>query len=286
MKTGIDGNNHRGIARRSKSLTAITAIVFALAAAPAQSEIERASIYTVAASDETRTEPINRTTLAPERSGEQIVRTICFKCHQEGVGGAPRIGDRAAWIPRAKNGFDVLIRSAINGHGNMPARGGVANLTDGEIRAAISYMLNPVPVVAKTPVSAAVKPDPHHQIIDGTEIFLGVVSAESIRKQHPGSDPESAMHKGIPRGSGYYHLNISLYDAETRSVIKDAQVEVRIADPIRGEQAKVLEPMVFNNTVSYGNYFRLSGKDPYTIAVLIRKSGDSKAIQTKFEFRQ
>jgi hypothetical protein len=208
-------------------------------------------------------------------------------CHQEGVGGAPRIGDRAAWIPRAKIGFDVLVRSAINGHGGMPARGGLANLTDGEIRAAIAYMLNPVRVSAKPQAAqAAPKPDPNRKVVDGTEVYLGVVSAESMRKQHPTPDPESAMHKGIPRGSEYYHLNISLYDATSRKAIDDAQVEVRIPDLLRGDQVKMLEPMVFNNVTSYGNYFRLSGKEPKTIAVVIRKSGDPKALETKFEFRQ
>jgi hypothetical protein len=43
---------------------------------------------------------------------------------------------------------------------------------------------------------------------------------------------------------------------------------------------------VFNNTLSYGNYFRLPGRDAYTIAVLIRKPGATSAIETKFGFRQ
>jgi cytochrome c5 len=38
---------------------------------------------------------------------------------------------------------DGTVRSAIHGHGNMPARGGMADLTDPEVRAAILYMFNP-----------------------------------------------------------------------------------------------------------------------------------------------
>ena len=249
-------------------------------------EIERAITYMVNESGGHWAEPIVRTTPVAEHSGEQIVRTHCFKCHEQGVGGAPRIGDRAAWVPRAKQGFEVLIRSAINGHGGMPPRGGVANLTDTDIRAAITYMLNPVAAIAKAPAAPAVKPDPNHRIIDGTEIYFGATSAESIRKQHPGADPESAMHGGIPRGSSYYHLNISLFDAQTKAAIGDAYVEVKVADPVMGSQVKTLEPMAFNNTVSYGNYFQLPGKEPYTIAVLIRKPGATNAIETKFGFRR
>lgn len=247
-------------------------------------EIERAIVYMVNESGGDWATPISRTAPAVERSGEQIVREHCFKCHEAGIGGAPRIGERAAWVPRAKQGLDVLIRSSINGHGGMPARGGVANLTDAEIRAAVTYMLDPVKAGAKA-ATKAVKPDPNHQTIDGTEIYFGVASAESIRRQHPGNDPESAMHGGIPRGSDYYHLNITLYDAQTKAAIKGAQVKAKVADPVIGDQAKTLEAMEFNNTVSYGNYFQLPGKYPYMIVVQIRKPGANQAIETKFGFR-
>ncbi len=77
-----------------------------------------------------------------ERSGELIVKAQCSKCHQSGVNGAPRIGDREAWIPRVKQGLDTVVRPAIKGHGGMPARGGMADLTDNELRGAVIYMLN------------------------------------------------------------------------------------------------------------------------------------------------
>jgi cytochrome c5 len=89
------------------------------------------------------------TAAPPERSGEEIVRAQCAKCHASGEGGAPKIGDRDAWIPRLKAGLDTVVRSAINGHGNMPARGGMANLTDRELRSAIVYMFTPASSTAK-----------------------------------------------------------------------------------------------------------------------------------------
>lgn len=249
-------------------------------------EIERAITVMVNASGGNWAEPIVRTASTVERNGEQVVQLLCANCHATGEGGAPRIGDRAAWIPRARDGFDVLIRSAINGHGGMPPRGGGTNLTDNEIRAAIGYMLNPVPFVAKAPASAPMKQDPNRHLIDGMEVLFGAVSAETLRKQHPQADYEAAMHGGIPAGTSYYHLNISLFDVETRSVIRNAHVEVRVTDPVMGDQVKTLEPMVVNDTVSYGNYFRLPGSNPYSIAVLIRKAGEPNAVQTRFAFRQ
>src|SRR5881394_2550602 len=77
-----------------------------------------------------------------ERTGEQIVKQQCASCHEKGLHGAPRIDDRAAWAPRMKAGLDAMVRSAINGHGKMPARGGLVNVTDTELRSAITYMFN------------------------------------------------------------------------------------------------------------------------------------------------
>lgn len=76
------------------------------------------------------------------RGGEQIVKQVCSGCHETGKGGAPRIGDRAAWTKRVSHGVDAVTASAIKGHAGMPARGGMANLTDPEMRAAVLYMFN------------------------------------------------------------------------------------------------------------------------------------------------
>lgn len=112
-------------------------------------EIERAIIYMVNQSGGQWIEPVNPARPAGERSGQAVVKEQCSQCHEAGKGGAPKIGDRAAWIPRLNQGLDGTIRSAINGHGGMPARGGKANLTDSEIRSAVIYMFNPPAATAK-----------------------------------------------------------------------------------------------------------------------------------------
>jgi cytochrome c5 len=114
-------------------------------------EIERAITYMVNQSGGHWAEPVSRTTRAAERTGEQIVSVRCSHCHRTGVNGAPKIGDKADWIPRLKPGLDVVVRSAINGHGAMPPRGGMANLSDAEIRSAIIYMFNGGAAPTKAP---------------------------------------------------------------------------------------------------------------------------------------
>ena len=105
-------------------------------------EIKRAVTYMVNQSGGHWIEPTSKTSPPKPRTGEQIVQAQCSKCHEKGLNGAPKIGDADAWIPRLKNGLDPVVRSAINGHGGMPARGGMANLTDAEMRDAITYMFN------------------------------------------------------------------------------------------------------------------------------------------------
>ena len=105
-------------------------------------EIQRAITSMVNQSGGHWAEPISRTAAVADRPGKQIVEVQCIKCHKAGVGGAPKIGDRDAWIKRGAAGMDSLVRSAINGHGGMPARGGMADLTDSEIRGAVVYMFN------------------------------------------------------------------------------------------------------------------------------------------------
>ncbi len=88
---------------------------------------------------------------AKARSGEQVVQERCQECHATGKQGAPKLGDMNDWKPRLQNGIDPLIKSAINGHNAMPARGGLANLSDAEMKAAVEFM------VSKTGGSAASK---------------------------------------------------------------------------------------------------------------------------------
>jgi len=103
-------------------------------------EIQRAITYMVNRSGGRWTEPISKSELPAERSGEQVVATQCHKCHEAGLNGAPHIGVSSEWAPRLAHGLDALVRSAINGHGGMPARGGMTDLTDSELRHAIIYM--------------------------------------------------------------------------------------------------------------------------------------------------
>lgn len=212
--------------------------------------------------------------------GEEVVKLQCVKCHEAGVNGAPKIGDREAWIPRMKQGIETLARSAIRGHGNMPARGGMAQLTDPEVRAAVLYMFNGREAEPAHAAAAPVAPDPHLKVVGGTEIYFGIASAESLRGR-----PEASLHGGIPKGSGYYHINVSLHDSKTRAELKNARVEARVANALSGETKK-LERVAINGMTAYGNYFRLPTRDAYTITIEVHRAESAQPIEARFDFRR
>jgi len=62
-------------------------------------------------------------------------------------------------------------------------------------------------------------------------------------------------------------------------------VEASVREPVSGGETKKLELMTLNNQQSYGNYFRMSGTNPYTITVKIRKPGMAGAIEARFDFK-
>jgi cytochrome c5 len=74
-------------------------------------------------------------------AGKAVYDKVCVACHQVSVAGSPRLGDKAAWVPRIQTGMDSLLQSVIKGKGAMPPRGGNPSLSDAEVRAAVEFMV-------------------------------------------------------------------------------------------------------------------------------------------------
>ena len=75
-------------------------------------------------------------------SGEAVYTGNCLACHGSGAAGSPKFGDAGAWGPRIAQGYDVLVKHAIEGIRAMPARGGNPDLDDVEVARAVVYMAN------------------------------------------------------------------------------------------------------------------------------------------------
>ena len=78
--------------------------------------------------------------------GKSVFGKVCAMCHAVGAAGAPKPGNKEEWGPRIAQGLPVLQKHALEGFtgakGQMPPRGAAPTLTDDEVKAAVSYMVD------------------------------------------------------------------------------------------------------------------------------------------------
>jgi cytochrome c5 len=94
-------------------------------------------------------------------TGEQVYGQVCKVCHDTGLAGALKFGDKAAWAKVVAAGDKLAFEHAINGIRAMPPRGGNSDLSDDEVKRAVVFMANKAgatwtaPAVAAAPATAA-----------------------------------------------------------------------------------------------------------------------------------
>lgn len=85
------------------------------------------------------------TAAASGNAGEALFNSVCKTCHDGGLMGAPKFGDKASWAPRIAQGKDILYKHSIEGfqgkNGVMPAKGG-STASDADVKAAVDYMVS------------------------------------------------------------------------------------------------------------------------------------------------
>lgn len=82
------------------------------------------------------TEPVASKSINPA----EVYANNCRECHGAGTAGAPIVGNAEAWKPRLAKGLETLIDHAINGFGNMPAKGGSRSLGREQVAQVVRYM--------------------------------------------------------------------------------------------------------------------------------------------------
>lgn len=117
----------------AEGTAAAAAAAAAPAAAPAPATAPAADAAPAAAT--TAAAPV-----AAAGAGEALYKQACQVCHAAGVAGAPKFGDKAAWSARLPAGMDALFNSVAKGKGAMPPRGGAAQASDADLRAAVEFM--------------------------------------------------------------------------------------------------------------------------------------------------
>jgi cytochrome c5 len=80
------------------------------------------------------------------KNGQEVYVAVCASCHDSGVAGAPKIGDKTAWAARLSEGMGLLYLHSLKGYhgkaGVMPARGGRADLPVELVKQSVDYMVS------------------------------------------------------------------------------------------------------------------------------------------------
>jgi cytochrome c5 len=77
--------------------------------------------------------------------GKSVYESVCRMCHQTGVMGAPKFGNKEDWAARIAKGKETLYQHALHGFkgqkGTMPPKGGKPQLADDDVKAAVDYFV-------------------------------------------------------------------------------------------------------------------------------------------------
>jgi len=92
------------------------------------------------------------------QTGNAVYTATCAACHDSGMAGAPKTGDNAAWAARLAQGYDTVVKHAIEGLRAMPAKGGNPDLDNLEVERALVFMANKSGASFKEPSLPAEQP--------------------------------------------------------------------------------------------------------------------------------
>ena len=124
------------------------------------------------------------------QAGGAVYTAVCAACHTTGAAGAPKTGAPADWTARFAQGYDTLVKHAIEGIRAMPAKGGNPDLDNLEVERAVVYMANQSGATFKEP-AAPVAP-PAAAPAAGTEVAAAPAVMNAATASPVGGTPASA----------------------------------------------------------------------------------------------
>ena len=190
-------------------------------------------------------------------TGEAVVKARCSLCHEGGAGGAPKIGDRGDWEPRAARGKLALYETALRGKPNtaMMPRGGFRDLSADEVMSAVDYMvaragLKPGLQAEAAPAPAAENLPPAALAADADDKTITTDVADALRElAPPGSkveiQDETASVGGlgiqVMTRAGVVELSGTVKNAE---IIERAQAIAQVASNGRKIESKLISATI------------------------------------------
>jgi hypothetical protein len=126
------------------------------------------------------------------------------------------------------------------------------------------------------PAALAQTADDYRRTTGGLTIYLGVMPAEIIKGL-------PAMHGDVPAGPHEYHVVTAIFDATSGARVSDATVTAKVSGLGLSGPERTLEPSIAD-TITYGGFFSLPGRDLYTIELAIRRSLTQQPVVVAFKY--
>lgn len=140
------------------------------------------------------------------------------------------------------------------------------------------YVLLPLMLVFA--ISAAHSAEEQKLVVDGMEIFYGILSEERV---HADED-SSFTHRGLLR-KHRRHLTVALFDAETKQRISDATINATVTPLGLAPTRKRLKQVRINEAVTYDHFFEFPpDSSPFRIVLKIDRP-NQPTHSTTFEYR-
>lgn len=164
------------------------------------------------------------------KEGEALVNERCSACHKPGVLGAPKLGVKADWEPRASAGFKVVLEHGLKGFNGMPQKGGAIDVSDEVFEAAVTFMLQGAGVLEIAKSSTAAK------TVKQDSVSTASQQPKSKEKALTAKTMQSAEGKGKVKSSLQFNRLMKTADQWNPPPFEDG-----IHDP-DGEGAYALQP--------------------------------------------
>lgn len=117
----------------------------------------------------------------------------------------------------------------------------------------------------------------------GLTVYLGVIPAEIVKGPGPHS-AEKPMHGRIPSGEHEFHVVAALFDATNGTRVSDAAVTAQVSGLGLAGIRKQLETMQIVGTTTYGAFFKLPGRDMYTVKLSVERPGTARPVTFEFKY--
>lgn len=178
-------------------------------------------------------------------NGAAVYQAKCSLCHDSGAGAAPRVTHPEEWTARFRQPRAALMDAAIKGKPGtaMAAKGGFAELSDGDVRAAVDFMLARLDYKdAAVNVAAAPAAAPVPAAAAGAGPVDDAAITQQVRAAYAASNGAVSTRVQVESNGGVVTLKGMVRDNDA---LKRAEELARAVPGVKNVENKLVSAAVF-----------------------------------------